>query len=729
MPAIRRTTSDRSRSVARVSSIAGGEAASRTIDEPAPTRPSGDGEAPTVDRHPVHRLRALSRAEQRWAVAAGVALLLAPLVALAIIGPGWVPANDPALMGLRALDAGTTRTPLLGQPSQSRVYADAFASVHHPGPLHFYLMALPVRLLGGPAGMLAVSVAITGGCLLVSAWAVFRQLGRTAGLFAAAALALVAFTTGASSLLNPVSSNIAGYPLLATAVLSWCVAAGDVRLLPLAAGVASFTAQQHLAVVPATMILCLGGVGLLAARRRRYRQAYGPDPAGRRELFRWSRRAAVLVLVLWSPVLVQQAFGNAGNLGEMLWFAQHGNSDTLGLESAVRQLAHALGLPPLLGRTDLHGSDLLVRPSVFTWVSAAVVLTAVVVVCRRARRDEPRRASLGAAVGLVTVAGLFNGSSVPVGLEQNRLAFYHWAFALAFLIALVLGLAVAGPVARWSRAGRPLARPLLATAAVVAVATPSLVNPALDRRTNEPRAAYSPIDHTLLTDLADGIEGVDERLGDHTLLVSRHEPPYAGLAPALSFELAQRGIVVRHPLTDRFFVHDERLVDRERLEGGLVLVVERALPGDVPSGGELVTEVDVESDFDVAAYRSLVATARRADEVRIGAAAERAVDDLPANFGDLVWALLDALEDDPRGVLQQRLLLEFLHEHPIEQPAFDPRDVARVLDTLDAWDGATAGPVTGMAVYHLDREEIVDYARTAEIGRRADEDDRSDRDD
>src|SRR5918998_6735926 len=148
---MRRTPSERSPRVARVTSIAGGEAATRTIDDPARTRPSTGGDGQAEERHPVHRLRALSRAEQRWAIAVGVALLLAPLVALAIIGPGWVPANDPALMGLRALDVGTTRTPLLGQPSQSRVYADAVASVHHPGPLHFYLMALPVRLLGGPA--------------------------------------------------------------------------------------------------------------------------------------------------------------------------------------------------------------------------------------------------------------------------------------------------------------------------------------------------------------------------------------------------------------------------------------------------------------------------------------------------------------------------------------------------------------------------------------------------
>ena len=56
------------------------------------------------------------------------------------------------------------------------------------GPLHFYLLALPVRLLGGTLGMLGVSVLVTGSCLVTSAWAVFRQLGRTAGVVAALAL-------------------------------------------------------------------------------------------------------------------------------------------------------------------------------------------------------------------------------------------------------------------------------------------------------------------------------------------------------------------------------------------------------------------------------------------------------------------------------------------------------------------------------------------------------------
>ncbi len=187
-------------------------------------------------------------------------------------------------------------------------------------------------------------------------------------------------------------------------------------------------------------------------------------------------------------------------------------------------------------------------------------------------------------VGVVVAAGLVNGASVPVGLEQTRLAFYHWAFALAFFVTLVLGLAVAGPIGRIAIARRPGARPVLAGLAVVAIALPSAVNPGLDRRTNTAPAAYSPLDHSTVVELADGVEAHADQLGAHTLLVSRHEPAFADIDAALSFELAQRGIDVQHPLADRFFVHDERLVDRALVDGGVVLVVEGLHPADAPPG-------------------------------------------------------------------------------------------------------------------------------------------------
>ena len=81
-----------------------------------------------------------------WAV--GLALLAAPIAAFAHFVPGWAATSDPALMGLRAMDVGTARTPLLGQPSQSGLYAESVASVHHPGPLHLYVLAGPLRLFG-----------------------------------------------------------------------------------------------------------------------------------------------------------------------------------------------------------------------------------------------------------------------------------------------------------------------------------------------------------------------------------------------------------------------------------------------------------------------------------------------------------------------------------------------------------------------------------------------------
>jgi hypothetical protein len=685
-------------------------------DDDGGSRPATDDDRASVAGRPARRrLRDLAPAERWWAAALIAALLLAPAVAFAIFVPEWTPANDPALMGLRSLDVATTRSPLLGQPSQSGLYADSVASVHHPGPLHFYVMAAPVRLLGAATGMPLVSALLTGSCLVVAAWVVFRQLGRGAAVVAAVALSLVTFTTGASSLVNPVSSNIAGYPLLCTAVLAWGVGSGDVRLLPLATAAASFTAQQHLSVVPATAVLVAGGLGLLALTVRREGRLRRRDD--RAEIIRWTGLSAVVALALWAPVLAQQAFGGQGNLGQMLWFARHGNRETLGYGSAVRQAVHAVGLPPLLGRTDLTGDRLLAAPSVLTWASAAAVLATVAVAGWRWRPTDARRAALAAMVGVVAIAGLVNGSSVPRGLEQSRLAFYHWTFVLAFLAVVVLALAVVEPLARAVRAGRPRLRPALIGVALVAVAVPALVNPRLDRRTNTAAAAYSPVEHGALADLAGAVEDHAGLLGDHTLLVARDEPAFAGIGPALALELAQRGVDVKHPLYDRFFVHDQRLVDADALDGGIVVVVDDDLPGEAPPGGELVAEVDLGTPTAVRAYRSLVAAAR-VDGVRPGPAAEQAVRDLPEQTGAFTVALLELLADDPAAALRQPMLLEFVRDHPLDGPAFDPRDIDAALAGLDTPRGAGAlGEPTALRAYVLDRDEMLAFAYPMETGR------------
>jgi hypothetical protein len=718
--------------VAPVGSATAGEASSSGVitEEAAPPEAESAGAAQVgneadegapqgaraTPRRPVHRLRDLSRQERIWALAVAAGLLLAPVAAYLHYRSMWTPSGDPALMGLRVLDVGTTRTPLLGQPSASGQYAQSVSQVHHPGAIHFYLMALPVRLLGGAAGMLLTSVAITGTALVVSAWATFRQLGRRAGLVAAVVLALIAFTTGFAALINPVSSNIAGYPLLVSAVLLWCVACGDTRLLPAATAAVSFTALQHLSVVPATLVITVGALALAALTW--WRDGSRHDPVARRDL-RWGAKwSAVVAAVMWAPVLAQEVFGNTGNLGMMLWFARHGNEDKLGFDSAARQVAHTLGLPPFLGRTELRGSWLNAQPSAATWLSAAAVVAVVGVLTWRWRHTQPRRARLGAMAGIVTLAGLYNGASVPQGIEQFRMPFYHWTFVLAFFVALVVGLAAADLLARVlagrGRAVRRPARLVLAGAVVVAVFALPLVNMQLDRSSSRAAAVSLSLKRYDLDQVVDEILDHRDELGKRPVLLTRHEPLYGGTGPEIEFALAEHGIDVLHPLVDRFFVHDQRLVHRETVDSGLMVVLDTEMPAGPPIGVEKVADVTLPSDMDLAAYRTLVTQAQIGGDLVLGPDAEAALASMDQNYQRVFRQALRDLKDHPANALMEPQLLAFLRDHPVASPALDPKMLRRQLDGLP--EDHLRGSITRVRVYLLDRADVLRYGYPIEIG-------------
>ena len=434
-----------------------------------------------------------------------------------------------------------------------------------------------------------------------------------------------------SSLVHPVSSSIAGYPLLLSAVLCWCVAAGDIRLMPLATVAVSFTAQQHLAVVPATAAITAGALVPAGASRGAAR-AGGSDPASRRGLRVAAGRSGVIALVLWSPVLLQQAFGDTGNLGQIVWFARHDERANLGLGRALWQAAHALGLPPLLGRTEVSPATWLIsRPTAATWVSAAAVLAVVALVCVRWRTEHPRRATLGAMTAVVLAAGLYNGSSVPVGLEQARLSFYHWTFVLAFFVALVIGLAVADA----GRAGGARPRGFRRSPATAGGARgPGGGGPR--PREPPPRPRHEPA--------ADGRSAPRPRSGrparrrrarrtrrgrsGPTRWCSRGtRRSFDMYGATLSYALVEEGIDVRYPLTDRFFVHDDHLVDRDDVGAALLFVVDEELASTTPPG-ELIAQVDLHAGLAVDDYRALVAAAEDADEVDLG-------DELGAGLSDV----------------------------------------------------------------------------------------------
>jgi hypothetical protein len=64
--------------------------------------------------------------------------------------------------------------------------------------------------------------------------------------------------------------------------------------------------------------------------------------------------------------------------------------------------------------------------------------------------------------------------------------------------------------------------------------------------------------------------------------------------------------------------------------------------------------------------------------------------------------------------LMQRPLLEFLRDHPLESPTFDPEMLRRHLDGLPA--DHVPGAVTRVRVYLLDRDEVLRDGFPFEIG-------------
>lgn len=686
-----------------VASVVGEDEPDRSLDSPG-----GGALDQVADRRPtgVYRLHDLDGRGRLVAAMFVIALLIAPLSAFVRLAPDWAPANDPALMGLRALDVGTSRTPVSGQPSDSRLYAEDLPIVTHPGPLHFYLLALPMRLLGAATGMLVVSVLITGGSLVLAAWAVFRQLGPPGAGLAVVVLSAITFTTGAASLVYPVSSSISGYPLLCSMVLLWCLLCGDLPLLPLATAVVSFTAQQHLAVGP-TIAVALVLVGPLACW---WRGGWHDRGSARR----WVVGSVAVAGVLWAPVLVQQLAGERGNLTTLAHFVVADGRPAVGFGYALRQVAHTLGLPPLLGRQAVTGLTMLAPVGALTWVSAAAAVLLTVVTGWRCRRSDPRRAVLSAMALVVLVAALVNGASVPDGGEAVKIAFYHWAWPLILFVALSIGMALGSLAGRTSLAGSRWATPALVSLGICATVAPHLVNPTLSRPSNTIYAAGAPVERRHLDELASEILVHRDALGGPTVVLERGGTNFEWLAPGLALELIERGVDIR--LSDwyelRQFIHTDRSADRSTVQSGLVIVLGDGIvedPYDIP--GELVAEVTTYR-FARGDYETLVRRAESVDAVVLGNDMESALAQL-GDAGDTARDALSQLPDNALDVLRDRTILSLLRDHPLEQPKLDPARLDRLLRSLDS---STGSPGYRLRVYLLDRTQLLTYAGPTEIG-------------
>ena len=604
----------------------------------------------------MHRLRDLSR-RQALVAAAMVVLVLVPFGASAVraIHVQWIPSGDDALIGLRAHDVFTAERPLIGQPSTSHLYGPEVGTAH-PGPIEFYWLAVPLRLLGPAVGMIVGSLAFN--------------------------LAGVLWSEGTAILSDPISSNAGAMALLALAALAWAVADGDIRLLPLGAVFASWVVQQHLAIALPAGGLIAFAVGSVVIRTLIRARRGQPRP----RVWPWAVGAVGAVLVLWAPVLWQQFTGDDGNLTAILHYARTSDTVPLGWLPALRQAIRAVGFPPLLLRSDLRGDTFFNGPLSVLEVATAIVSYAALIATVIVMWTRRRTLALLALTALVlAAAGTYNGHAVPDSVEAFRVNFYRWAFVVAWLTWVALGWAAA-LVVRTLLARRdrhipsilPRLAPLFAVALMVVPAIGAATTAGFDDERRD-QAGFE-----VMRTMSEAAVAEADRTGaDRVTLVLRGRSSVlaAGSATALQLEAAGHPTVVPEQRVPAW--GSKRVLQPGDDPGDLVMVLVSGR-GDVPDGpGRTIARVDMNEDL-----RPLVeplAEAARSEPTKPSDRAEALLAArYPPEVRDYVRSVMGAIATEPEAVLTDDEYLALLADGYYESPVFDPDQVADLQAELPA---------------------------------------------
>ena len=472
---------------------------------------------------------------------ASVGLAVLPVVVAVgrAVARGWTPLSDDALFAVRARDVFSYHNfPLVGLDSSTSIVAGT--ELHHPGPLQLDLLALPVRIFGGGAG-LAIGVAVINvAAILGIAVFAYRRGGALTGTLAMLLTAGLCWTMGSEALFEPWQPIAVLLPFFCFVFLAWSVSCGDLVALPFAALAGSFVLQTHVSyvlLVPTLAVWALVGGGLVLRAEQR------ADPAAwprlRRRALRATAVAALVFLVCWLQPLVDQVIGQ-GNLGRLLTNAGSG-SRTYGYSYGARLVASVVALPswwfrPSMDQT-LFPSNGWTAPSLVTAAVSLVALAVILGICwwlaRRASDLEARRAAVTA--GLAVVAGLATAGRVPITIFGLEAHVFWWLWPISAFIFFVVGVTVA------RRAAQLVQRRVLVPVGAVATAVlASLALPTLAQGLTPNTREYAiPTVHAVNAQLG-RLKGRGPILVD-PLLKSRLGDPYGF---AIIAELQRRGIPI-----------------------------------------------------------------------------------------------------------------------------------------------------------------------------------------
>ena len=372
-----------------------------------------------------------------WVTAGALAVPLLVLF-VRVARSSWLSFLDWASIELRTRDVGTVHTPLVGPFSRY--------GWNHPGPLLFYVLALPYRIFGAQGrGILAGAFLVNAAALACIAIVLWRR-GRAVGLALGLAIVLLLVRAlGASLLVNPWNPYVIVLPLLAVVCLSWAAADGDVWALPAAIGVGSFAVQSHVGTTLAVFapIAVAVVVLLLDARHHGFARLKGV-----------SLGALAVVITCWSAPLVQQFQGGGGNLGDLLRFWTHSHPNTTGWSTGARIVLQQLSIPApwftshervnaFSGGVDAH------------WHVPVALILLIGAAALAARRRDRQSFILDTLALAVVLAAFFSAARI-VDAPYDYIVRWMWIVGAIAWLAIIWTVWRALPHDSWDRAATRL---------------------------------------------------------------------------------------------------------------------------------------------------------------------------------------------------------------------------------------------------------------------------------
>ncbi len=322
---------------------------------------------------------------------------------------------------------------------------------HHPGPMLYYVVALPVHLFGAFGLALSgalVAIASLGGILLV----LFRRGG--AALFALGAVfCVVLIRWMALDILTAWNPYILIMPFALAILLTWSVWCGDWRALPWLALVGSFVAQCHIGTAPTIGFMFVSAALWTAIERVRHRCPTRPIVT-----------AAIVLFLAWLPPLIEQFTNDPGNISQILGVnTGSAGEQTLGLPNALGLLGYLLSrIDPLFPnsiRTAERAAAAQPSSIALLLIPALLLGLSAFLAARHRMRDELRLTVLIAALMPTTVIFL---ATIPSAVSVYLV---RWVVVIYCIIWLDL-LWVVLHLVRSRVAGRPSLRLVTALGAV-----------------------------------------------------------------------------------------------------------------------------------------------------------------------------------------------------------------------------------------------------------------------